>query len=197
MKSQMLQAYNKKIVEWAYARNIIKGATAKDQCLKLVSEFGEMCTRIAYLQGMQNSISEEGELLKRVQDDFGDQFVVLSIITEQLGMSYPEVLESVNLCAAEYEMMAKEARPYILGAELGYLADNLLKKNHQAAATNIANCFFLLGEISSNMKLKISQSVSMAYNEIKDRKGVMFEGSFVKSSDVNYPAILQKLGIKE
>lgn len=197
MKSQILVAYNKKIVEWAYARNIIKGATAKDQCLKLCSEFGEMCTRIAYLQGMKNTLSEEGALLKRLQDDFGDQFVVLSIISEQIGMSYLQVLEHANLCPAEHEMMSREARPYILGAELGYLADNLLKKNHQAAATNIANCFFLLEEVSSNMKLKISQSVSMAYNEIKDRKGVMYEGSFVKSSDVNYPEILKKLGIEE
>jgi len=90
------------IINWASDRNIIEGGTAKDQCLKLIQEVGELSDSLC-----------KG---KSPIDDIGDCMVVLAIIAEQ----------------------------------------------HE---------------------LTVSQCLEHAYNDIKDRKGIMIDGVFVKESD--------------
>ena len=68
----------KKIIEWAKARNIVKGGTAKDQCLKLIQEVGELSDNLC----KGNSPI----------DDIGDCMVVLAIIAEQHGLTVNECL---------------------------------------------------------------------------------------------------------
>ena len=91
------------IVYWAHDRNIIEGGNAKDQCLKLVQEVGELSDSLC-----------KG---KSPIDDIGDCMVVLAIIAEQHGLT-------------------------------------------------ISNC------------------LEHAYNDIKDRKGRMIDGVFVKEADL-------------
>lgn len=93
----------KKILQWANDRNIIKGGTAKDQCLKLIQEVGELSDSLC-----------KG---KSPIDDIGDCMVVLAIIAEQHNLTVTECLEH-------------------------------------------------------------------AYNDIKDRKGMMIDGVFVKEADL-------------
>tara|TARA_R110000851_G_scaffold331912_1_gene506908 strand:+ start:1375 stop:1713 length:339 start_codon:yes stop_codon:yes gene_type:complete len=92
-----------KIVEWAQDRNLINGATSKDQCLKLVQEVGEL----------SDSLCKK----KSPIDDIGDCIVCLTILAEQQGLTMQECIEH-------------------------------------------------------------------AYNDIKDRKGTMIDGVFVKDSDL-------------
>ena len=68
-----------KIVYWAEDRNIIRGGNAKDQCLKLVQEVGELSDSLC-----------KG---KSPIDDIGDCMVVLAIIAEQHDLSISECLE--------------------------------------------------------------------------------------------------------
>lgn len=91
------------IVYWASDRNIIEGATSKDQCLKLIQEVGEL----------SDSLCKGNSPI----DDIGDCMVVLAIIAEQHGLT-------------------------------------------------ISNC------------------LEHAYNDIKDRKGKMIDGVFVKEGDL-------------
>lgn len=104
------------VTEWAYARNIIKGATSKDQCLKGVSEMGELCDALLKRQP------------EKIKDGIGDVIVVLTIIAEQEGTSLEECLR-------------------------------------------------------------------LAYDEIKDRKGVMYQGTFIKSTDERYASACAELGL--
>lgn len=90
------------IISWADDRNIIKGGTSKDQCLKLIQEVGELSDSLC-----------KG---KSPIDDIGDCMVVLAIIAEQ----------------------------------------------HE---------------------LTVSQCLEHAYNDIKDRKGCMIDGVFIKETD--------------
>ena len=68
-----------KIITWANDRNIIKGGTAKDQCLKLMQEVGELSDSLC-----------KG---KSPIDDIGDCMVVLAIIAEQHNLTVTECLE--------------------------------------------------------------------------------------------------------
>jgi NTP pyrophosphatase (non-canonical NTP hydrolase) len=68
-----------KILTWANDRNIIKGGTAKDQCLKLIQEVGELSDSLC-----------KG---KSPIDDIGDCMVVLAIIARQHDLTVKECLE--------------------------------------------------------------------------------------------------------
>ena len=74
----MKELFNK-IISWANDRNIIKGGTAKDQCLKLIQEVGELSDNLC-----------KG---KSPIDDIGDCMVVLAIIAEQHDLTVTECLE--------------------------------------------------------------------------------------------------------
>ena len=67
------------IISWANDRNIIKGGTAKDQCLKLIQEVGELSDNLC-----------KG---KSPIDDIGDCMVVLAIIAEQHNLTVTECLK--------------------------------------------------------------------------------------------------------
>ena len=66
------------IREWHHARNLIEGATDKDQYLKLIQEAGELSDSIC-----------KG---KDRKDDIGDMMVVLINIMERNGYTMEECL---------------------------------------------------------------------------------------------------------
>ena len=68
-----------KIAEWAKDRNLINGATSKDQCLKLIQEVGELSDNLC-----------KG---KSPIDDIGDCMVVLAIIAEQNDLTVQQCLD--------------------------------------------------------------------------------------------------------
>lgn len=74
-----LEILFKKIITWAGDRNIIKGGTSKDQCLKLIQEVGELSDNLC-----------KG---KTPIDDIGDCMVVLAIIAEQHNLSIEGCLQ--------------------------------------------------------------------------------------------------------
>lgn len=94
-----------KVLDWADDRNLIEGSDSKSQCLKLMSEAGELADNINKQQDCK--------------DDIGDCLVVLIILAAQQGYSIHSCLEH-------------------------------------------------------------------AYNDIKDRKGIMVNGVFIKESDPAY-----------
>lgn len=75
------QTLNELIIQWASARNILKGSTRKDQMVKLVEEIGELAAGIA--RGNED----------KVKDSIGDALVVLTIIAEQSGTSIVKCLD--------------------------------------------------------------------------------------------------------
>jgi len=94
-----LQEYEQRIVSWHHDRNLIEGATDKDQVCKLIQEVGE-------------------------------------------------------------------------------LSDNVCKG--KSVADDIGDCIVVLINIAERNKLSLTDCLSVAYNDIKDRKGKMVDGVFVK-----------------
>ena len=69
----------KKVSQWHHDRNLIKGATDKDQFCKLIQEAGELSDNIC-----------KG---KDMSDDIGDMIVVLINIAERNNLTLKECLE--------------------------------------------------------------------------------------------------------
>ena len=69
----------KKVAQWHHDRNLINGATDKDQFCKLIQEAGELSDNIC-----------KG---KDMSDDIGDMIVVLINIAERNNLTLKECLE--------------------------------------------------------------------------------------------------------
>jgi len=67
--------------------------------------------------------------------------------------------------------------------ELGELASAINKNNLDGAKDGIGDVIVTLICISMQLDLDFNQCLNYAYNEIKDRKGKMINGVFVKEQD--------------
>ena len=68
--------------------------------------------------------------------------------------------------------------------EVGELAEGLAKDNPDAVKDAIGDAYVVLTILSMQLGMDIRQCVKIAYDEIKDRKGRMVNGVFVKESDL-------------
>jgi len=74
-----LEELERAVAQWHHDRNLIDGATDKDQFMKLIQEAGELSDNLC-----------KG---KSIADDIGDMMVVLINIAERNGLSLYECLE--------------------------------------------------------------------------------------------------------
>ena len=74
----MIETYEELIAQWHHDRNLIEGATDKDQICKLIQEVGELSDNACKGNDMR--------------DDIGDIMVVLINIMERNGHSMEECL---------------------------------------------------------------------------------------------------------
>lgn len=68
--------------------------------------------------------------------------------------------------------------------EVGELAQGLAKGNLDQVVDSIGDVYVVLKILSMQLDLNLSDCVSEAYDEIKDRKGKMVDGVFVKEEDL-------------
>lgn len=152
-----------KVEQWSKDRNL-HTADPNKQRLKLWEEFGELNASIA-------RDDREGAI-----DAIGDMLVVMIIYKQQLGYGSNELfnsrkddidflgrLEDIDLI----DFIGRgiyDSRSYIEG--LGMVVDNLTVLAYRLS-TNLEEC------------------LAAAYDVIKDRKGKMINGVFVKESDLN------------
>lgn len=167
------------IEQWADDRNLINGSTPQKQMLKLMEEFGELCAGIA---------KNKPEMTK---DAIGDCVVVLTILNKQYD------LENRFAEATELFQMPEEYEPDLIPLDLlvhsGELAINIATCEYPKSVTvrviktlqsGILKCFGSLLALCYDKKLSMQDCVQYAYNQIKDRKGKMIDGVFVKEDDL-------------
>ena len=168
-----------KIEQWAEDRNIIKGAKPLDQVMKLLSENGELSDHVGNNE------------LDKVFDDVGDVFVVLTIIAKQCNLSIYNHLDTklkhsglkVDVAFLTSELATIATEVYEWDDNSSYFPEYAL--NHSVAR---------LRSIAEQVGLTLEYCVEQAYNDIKDRKGVLFNGVFIKESNPAYKETLDKLG---
>lgn len=71
-----------------------------------------------------------------------------------------------------------------LGEEYGELCQGLAKGNSDQVIDSIGDMYVVLTVLSLQLGLDIESCIDQAYDEIKDRKGKMINGVFVKEEDI-------------
>lgn len=158
-----------KIEQWAEDRNIIKGSKPIDQAMKLFSEFGELADNVG-----------KG---RDCRDDIGDVFVVLTIMCKQTKTEYDLADMGVN-------PNTKTTKEHVamLGMALGAFVSGCHSESLIYAWYKDAVCELL--SICSDIGSSLEECVQIAYNDIKDRKGLMHNGVFIKESDPAYASVV-------
>lgn len=82
-------------------------------------------------------------------------------------------------CADPTKQMLK------LGEEFGELCQGMAKNKSDQVIDSIGDMFVVLTILSMQLNVDIQYCVQKAYNEIKDRKGKMINGVYVKEADLN------------
>ena len=158
----------KKIEQWAEDRNIIKGTKPIDQAMKLFSEFGELADNVG-----------KGRDCK---DDLGDIFVVLVIISKQLGLNIDDAFDYSGISAGSLKHAV---------CGLGATLHDFVEHQDQEKLTN---CIEFLECVANEARVIFWECVQIAYDDIKDRKGIVHNGLFIKESDPAYVDICKELG---
>ena len=159
-----------KIEQWAEERNLIKGSSIKKQTLKMIEKFGELCGGVA--KGNPNII----------KDSIGDCFVVLTIINAQCRNESTETnANQSHLLEPTGHFRANSIEDALLrtAAKIGNFA-NITTPPDDWDVNCLSNYLFL---ISKMVSLDFWDCVQCAYEQIKDRKGRMVNGVFVKDGD--------------
>ena len=168
LRKMKMKELIQKIEQWATDRNIIKGSKPIDQAMKLFSEFGELADNVG-----------KG---RDCRDDVGDCAVVLIIMCRQLGIPIIDSIQKDNdnysikeyVTWAGYWMCSWVSGGMSNSEELGFIFSNLI---------NIAQL--------SNYTLE--ECVQVAYDDIKERRGVLVNGVFIKESDPAYASIIASI----
>lgn len=71
-----------------------------------------------------------------------------------------------------------------LGEEFGELFEGLAKGNADLTKDAIGDMYVVMTILSQQLGFTIEECIDIAYDEIKDRRGKMIDGVFVKESDL-------------
>lgn len=152
-----------KVEQWAIDRNL-HTADSKGQALKVVEEFTE-----TLLADQKGNIDE-------VIDGIGDTYVTLIILCKQIDINFMKEFNETPRFL-EYEVIFNES--------INQLASGIAKGNKQLANMGVTKTLIALEALTENYEVTPEQCLSVAYNEIKDRRGKMIDGVFVKESDLH------------
>ena len=159
-----------KVQEWAEARNLIKGSTPAKQCMKLFEEFGELARGI---------VKQDIPLTK---DSIGDTAVVCIILLAQLGRTDIPLPPPYWTAPTGDFRNHREKAVMHLCEEIGRAAFWL---NRATGKTDhvLGSVMAILDELCTVAHIcgtTIEECLALAYDEIKDRKGKMVDGVFIK-----------------
>lgn len=171
---------------WAQDRNLIEGSTFAKQSGKLFEEVGEMALHIN-----KGADKEGGD----VPDDIGDVTVVLTIMCAQAGVDVEKYIgvDQQNPNAAN---MDKNGLLTVLNMGLAAFAmaqfsenQTELQESVETSEKILCDIFIVLEEMASRYGTNLRGCLEISYNEIKDRKGRMIDGVFVKEADLPKPVL--------
>ena len=152
----------KKVEEWSKERNL-DTADPNKQRLKLWEEFGELNAAIA-------RDDREGAI-----DAIGDMLVVMIIYKQQLGYGSNDVFEP-KLDNLDFLGRLEDT------ALIDYIGRGISESRSYIEVLRmvVENLTVLAYRLSTNLE----ECLAAAYDVIKDRKGKMINGVFVKESDL-------------
>lgn len=185
----MLIETQEKVIQWSTVRRILSESKPHEQFNKLVEEVGELANGIA-----KNKLDV-------IKDSVGDALVVLTNLLAMTGSEFN--LDKLNTGDpdVEFGFISKSKSPHVqmlqVQANLGYMAtvlNDYLVDSELSKAVELADYIYPeeyagfvenLRAISEIYGFTVEEAFESAYDEIKDRKGMMKNGSFVKYEDLS------------
>lgn len=152
------------VQQWSIDRGLDK-ADSKKQLLKLYEEFGELASGLA--KGNKEV----------VKDSIGDVIVVLIILAQQQGLE--------KIC--DFNIICNHLQPSDLmpqASETIGLISLRVRRTKSKVEEPIVRLISYLRTIAKYENLKFEDCLSQAWNEIKDRKGKLIDGVWVKEEDL-------------
>ncbi|HHU6749353.1 TPA: MazG-like family protein [Staphylococcus pseudintermedius] len=172
----------KNIEQWSIERGLHEGSPIK-QFDKLVEEFGEL---------VKGQNKQDKEMIK---DSVGDIFIVLTIMVQQIKKimkieDSDPLMQSAVIFSYILRDFEHSTVDYIL--TLGGLGNKL--QVFYEERTDLVSLSYILTSITDLIALldvtthfnntDIKSCVQLAYDEIKDRKGKIIDGKFIKEADL-------------
>lgn len=172
-----MQKLNEKIIEWAKLRDLDKKGTIDGQRIKTIEEFAEL----------MKGISKKD--IAMIKDSIGDVYVTL-IIGNMLKKEKIEIEKALKEAKQEYKNVTYSLRLNIGSPEHAInqmqMATSCMRELLFIGYTQhtVTMCLIYLMAMADFCKSSLKECVELAYQEIKDRRGKMVDGTFVKESDL-------------
>lgn len=107
-----------------------------------------------------------------------------------------ELIRNVQQWAYERNLISgsdPKSQTLKLMSEAGELADNINKGKD--CKDDIGDCAVVLIILAEQLGYTLQECLETAYIDIKDRKGIMYKGVFIKSTDDRYESAKKELGL--
>lgn len=160
------EEFVKNVTQWATDRKFHTDATLQSQALKGMSELGELCDNLA-----------KG---KDIKDDIGDCAVVGVVINTILDA--PSKLDTEHFSLFVDDASVSEC--------IGNLAQEFCFYLEPPYTILSWERFEELYVIAERNNLDLEDCLETAWNDIKDRKGIMHNGVFIKEADPRYKELV-------
>lgn len=160
-----------KIEQWGKDRGLDKKATLEGQMIKTAEEIAELIIGISK------------DKIDVIKDSIGDVYVTLTIgnlINRKFDMA--KIYDS---CKHKFDRIPKGHISYDKTKQIRLLADKIeatLRSGYEREI--LEGTQYLLLRLADTYGLDFVECVESAYEEIKDRKGRIIDGTFVKESDL-------------
>ena len=154
------------VQKWAQERNLINGSHVRAQAAKGLSELGELADNVS-----------KGNMDK-VMDDIGDNCVVAVIV---------DSINRAPISEPIYHGDGSETNKFDCLSDMAFEWSYYLGPNAETSAP--CSIPYYAKILACNQKLNFEECLEQAWNDIKDRKGIMHNGVFVKSTDPRYEEI--------
>ncbi|WP_118785088.1 MazG-like family protein [Haemophilus haemolyticus] len=165
------------IEQWAKDRNLIEGSTPQKQMLKLIEEYGELTSGV---------IKNNAE---KIKDSIGDCLVVLSVLNSQFKkcgevFKFDKYLTEILSLELDSNHGLNKEEVIIDGLRALHGIANLEHRFGRRHDDFLFDFLLVLRFIADETSMRLEECMQAAWDEIKNRKGRMINGVFIKESDL-------------
>lgn len=163
---------NARIIEWAKERELDTKGTVEAQAIKTVEELSELIKAICK-DNKEDIIDSIGDIyVTLVIGNMLDESIMIDFLQEEMNLLFDD--KAIKECR-------KLNKRYKL-KKLGEFIPVVL--NYKYTSVVVRDLTYQLTKIAYSYKLDFVECVESAYNTIKDRKGKLVNGTYVKSEDL-------------
>lgn len=163
---------NAHIIDWAKERELDTKGTVEAQSIKTVEELSELIKAICK-DNREDIIDSIGDVyVTLVIGNILDESIMMDFLQEEMNLLFDD--KAIKECT-------KLNKRYKL-KKLGELIPVVL--NYKYTSVVIRDLTYQLIKIAYSYKLDFVECIESAYNTIKNRKGKLVNGMYVKSEDL-------------